>query len=62
MHAVNVCIGSHVLSQVVRAHPTAMLLEGSQTLCCHVNCKLVAQAVAQANEWNQKEQAKVSRH
>ena len=33
----------HILRQVVKAHPFAMLLGGSQTLCCHLNCKLVPQ-------------------
>ena len=35
----------HILRQVVKVHPIAMLLGGSQTLCCHLNCTLVPQLV-----------------
>ncbi len=42
---VTVCVGSHVLRQVVKVLPIAMLVGGSQTLCCHLNCKLVPQLV-----------------
>ncbi len=52
-------MGSHILRQVVKAHPIAMLLGGSQTLCCHFNCKLVQQLVpVTGNKENKNESLK----